>query len=171
MDLSALPNDQLAFGLADALERASHAAWEQTKAEQQAGAFRAELRKRLIVGEVVPVDEDTEVVLEAPKPSGRRSVNKDGIHRFIETLGPLGLGPVEQVKTSYAYPTVAELERREAVLANYGIALAEIVDTPSLGEPEVVVRARKASAAVPAASSEGDSHVAHRGTSGLRLGA
>lgn len=144
-DLSQSTTSDLAWALADALDRASHAAYQKTKAEEEAGALRAELATRLIVGEVVPVDEDVEVALEPPRPQGRRSVSVEGIHRYVETLAPLGLGPEEDPRPRPPkYPTVAELERRAAVLEVYGVPLEELVVTPPLGAPEVVVRSRRA---------------------------
>lgn len=144
-DLSALPVEQLAYGLADALECASHAAYEQRKAEEQAAAFRAELAKRLTVGEVVMVDEQTMVVCEPARPSGRRSVNEAAIHAHIEVLGPLGLGPQDDPRPRPPkYPSVSELERRQAVLAAHGVPLDALITIPPLGEPQVVVRAVKA---------------------------
>ena len=139
-DLSGIEVEQLAWGLADALERASHAAYEQRRADEQAAAFRAELAKRLTVGEAVLVDESHDGGARAPKPSGRRSVNVEAVHRHIEVLGPLGLGPETVVKESFRYPTLAELTRRAAVLQAHGIDVEELVVTPPLGEPQVVVR-------------------------------
>jgi hypothetical protein len=146
-DLSGLPLEECAWALCDALERASHAAYEAKRAEEQAGAFRAELARRLTVGEAVLVDEATMVVLEPAKPSGRRSVNVEGVHRHVEVLGPLGLGPEEDPRPRPPkYPTLSELERRAHVLEAHGVPLDDLVVTPPLGEPQVVVVERKAEA-------------------------
>lgn len=140
-DFSALPLGQLAWAYADALNRASHHTHQATKATEDAGRIAAELRRRMIPGEVVDLEDGSMLVMEAPKPNGRRSVNREAIHRFIETLGPLGLGPQEKVTTTYAYPTVAELQRRATVLyERHGIALEELVETPPDGEPQLLVR-------------------------------
>jgi hypothetical protein len=142
-DLSGLPLEQLAFGYADALERASHAAWQAKRAEEQAAEFRLALQARLSVGEVVLVDDDTMLVMAPPKPDGRRSVDTEAIHRHIEVLGPLGLGPEDDPRPRPPkYPTVNELERREAALGRYGIALAELIVVPPLGPPRIELQRR-----------------------------
>ena len=141
-DLSGVPLEQLAWALADAMERHSVAFGEARNAETEAGHFRAELARRLTVGEVVMVDDDTCVVMEPPKPVGRRAVDRDAIDRHAETLGPLGLGPAPDPRPrDPRYPTLAELERRQAVLEAYGLSLDELITVPPLGEPEVVIRA------------------------------
>lgn len=141
MDLSGIAKGQLAWLYAQKLEEASHAAYQATKAREEAGKLAAELRTRMIPGEVVDLEDGTVLLMEPAKPNGRRSVNREAIHRFIETLGPMGLGPEEKVTTTYRYPTVAELERRAQVLHDrHGIALEELVETPPDGEPQLVIK-------------------------------
>jgi hypothetical protein len=146
-DFSGYPLEQLAFLYVQKLDETSHAAYQAKKAEEDAGRIRAELARRLTVGEAVLVDEATMVVLEPAKPSGRRSVNVEGVHRHVEVLGPLGLGPEEDPRPRPPkYPTLSELERRAHVLEAHGVPLDELVVSPPLGEPQVVVMARKAEA-------------------------
>lgn len=124
-----------------ALDSAAALRMEAARFDEEAARTAAELRKLMAEGEALRVD-DVEVVLAPAKPNGRRSVDRDAIHAHIETLEPLGLGPVEEQKTSYRYPSVAELERRAYQLGRCGIGVETLIETPPLGEPQVVIRQR-----------------------------
>jgi hypothetical protein len=141
-DLGAIPVDQLAWALADALGRASHARYQGTKADEEAAAIRAELGRRLTVGEVVPVDESTQVVC-LPGRAGIRSVDRDAVLRHVEALEPLGLVPREEIRL--AWPTVAQVTAAEYALKRLGIDPGELLTTPPAGAPRIEVRSVKAS--------------------------
>jgi hypothetical protein len=137
-DLSTLPTEQLAYLYGQKLEEEAEALYRARQAAEQAGTFRAELVRRLTVGEVIqPEGEDWQVVCLPPR-AGNRSVDKDAVLHHAEALEPLGLAPRETTKLTWC--TVAQIDAAEHALRRIGIDPAELVVPGAAGEPRIEVR-------------------------------
>lgn len=151
-DLSGIPNDQLAFLLAEEETRRAHAVWEATKAAEEVGRIKAELVKRLTPGEVLLVDDHVQVVCLPPR-AGNRSVDKEAVLRHAESLEPLGLAPREVVHL--AWPTVSQITAGAYAIERCGIDHQELLIPGAVGEPRIELReVKETHAAVPAAPTE-----------------
>lgn len=134
---------ELARRLVQLTDSAAALRMEAARFDEEAARAAAELQKLMVVGETLRVD-DVEVVLAPPRPVGRRSVDVDGMHRYIEDLAPIGLAPWEEPQPPRTrYPSVSAIEAKRHQLARVGVPLDALISAPPLGEAQVVIRQRQ----------------------------
>lgn len=140
-ELAGIKTPELAWLMADEDAALTHARAEVLKREERLGQIRAELATRLIEGESVVVDEETEVVCVRGRGTNR-SLDREAVLRHAEALEPLGLAPRETVKLEW--PTVSQITGAEYAIQRVGVDPAELVVPGAPGALEVRVKQRKA---------------------------